>query len=299
MQQRRAHDHTIASATADSPGPAADEWHLLGYATWVSTSALRVPEPLTLRETNEDTGTRIWASSWLHRSWALSRPDLFPPGCHVLELGAGVGLLGLSVALAYPGVRVTLSDFQGHCTGKDNGSVLHNLRHNVTRNAPLLGVGHGADGADSRVRVVELDWRHPDRPRLWFPQQDTLVPSSLDDGADGGGRSLPPLCALEPADVVLGTECLYTAEGTRHLFGTLAGALRRPSGACFLVNNSRRTGSHSELEGEGAKYGFAIEQLGSLSDDESTANGGAMSTFAPPWDDSEDFVLLRVTWKCG
>ena len=307
-QQRRAHRRAVAaqnpvrSEGRDDGAAAAEANHngdddaVLGYATWVSAAALRVSTPLLLRELSTHIGTRIWSASWLHRAWALANPQLFPPGSHVLELGAGVGLLGLSIAAVHAAVRVTLSDYHGQAEGNPLGSVMHNLRHNARRNAAAIGddADGSADGSPSeRVRVVELDWTRPDAARLWFPQEESAVPSPSEPSFSDP-RTLPPLCLLDPADVVLGTECVYTEDGMRALCATLAATLRRPSGACYLLNNSRRTAA-ATFEAECRLHGLTSEVLSGL-DENVEAVGGAMSTFAPPWDECDDYTMLKVTW---
>lgn len=166
----------------------------IGYASWLEPRALCVP-PLVVRETTQHTGTRIWAASWLQRRWALENPDIFPPHTTVHELGAGCGLLGLSVAAAH-GVHVTLSDFHGHSTGPEEESVLYNLRLNAARNRPLVRQCGG------EVRVVDLDWARPE-VALQYTE------AALAD-APSGGRPFEP---LERAEVVLATEVLYTETG--------------------------------------------------------------------------------------
>ena len=274
----------LATATASAAGDDSDGRGLQGYASWISACALRVAEPLVIRERYEHTGTRIWAGSWLHRSWALSNPQLFPPGSSVLELGAGCGLVGLTVATAHRHVHVTMSDFHGHCVGSDGGSVMHNLRLNAQRNAGML-----ADGGRGRVRVVELDWAKPTEPRLWFPLEDSRVPTS--------SASPPaPLCPPEPTDVLLACEVLYTEEGTKCFCATLAAVIRKPSGVGYIMNNSRRT-DLDKFENGCAAYGLAVERLEVLEDAETA--GGVLSTFAPPWDDCNLYMLLKVTWAAA
>ena len=146
------------------------------------------------------------------------------------------------------------------------------------------------------MRVVELDWTCPGETRLWFPQQENLVPSPV--LPDSKPRHLPPLCSLEAADVALATECLYTEDGTRALCATLALTLRKPLGACYLLNNSRRTGT-ARFEAECAAHHLMVEVLAGAGNADVEGEGGAMSTFAPPWDECDDYTMLKVTWRAN
>ncbi|CAJ1355218.1 unnamed protein product [Effrenium voratum] len=89
---------------------------------------------------------------------------------HILELGAGCGLLGLSLALQ--GSQVTLSDAQPQ--------VLDNLMYNVEATKRCKG-------QDLRVEVAHLDWCEPKDLQV-----DVLIGSDLAYDAE----ALPALAAL-------------------------------------------------------------------------------------------------------
>ena len=204
---RQSHDAALKASGGEA----------IGYASWLSANAVR-PEctPLVLRETTQHTGTRIWQASWLHREWALHTPDLFARHIHVHEMGAGCGLLGLSVAAAF-GVHVTVSDFRGHFESEDDASVMGNLAHNAARNHAFI---HAAGGD---VRVLELDWAQPDTPSLWWEDSPSNPTANATRPPTPPQRRRP--VPLQPADVVLATEVLYTDTGTRLFVGALTRAL--------------------------------------------------------------------------
>ena len=152
---------------------------------------------------------------------------------------------------------------------------MDNLRSNAARNASRCG---------SRVRVVELDWAHPCAARLWW--------SLAEPGGEAGIRG--PHVSLEPVDVALGTEVLYTDKGTRALVGALALLLRRPGGVCYIVNNARRT-AVALLESECARHGLSIQRLPPSELAEHHCSRVA-STFPPPWDECDVYSLLRLGW---
>ena len=112
---------------------------------------------------------------------------------------------------------------------------------------------------------------------------------------DGFGVVIEPF-ALRYADVILATETLYTEDGTRQFVSTLALWLSSPDGACYLVNNARRT-KLSALEGLCAQHGLKIERLPDLEGSGGCAEASA--SFAPPWDDVDRFAMLKITWSCN
>ena len=78
-------------------------------------------------------GGKVWDASLLLSAWILECSSgggrhRFPPaGSRVLELGAGLGIVGLALAEALPAVAVTLSDY--------DPALLHNLEENIRLNA--------------------------------------------------------------------------------------------------------------------------------------------------------------------
>jgi hypothetical protein len=96
------------------------------------------------------------------------------------------------------------------------------------------------------------------------------------------------------ADVVLGTEVLYTEAGLAQFVATVGRCLRRPNGMCYVLNNRRRTGV-ARLESECARHGLEVVRCPPPSDAASSTTG-VVNTFAPPWDDDDSFALLQISW---
>jgi predicted nicotinamide N-methyase len=209
---------------------------ILGYASWLTSDAPGAERPLILRETAEHTGTRVWEAAWLHRSWVLDHPELFQPVSgvqrEVIELGSGVGVLGLTVAASHR-ASVTLSDFSGHFQSGVGASVVHNLWTNCMRNQKLVELQGG------NLRVLQLDWSQPSSP-----QRLPLAPADVefDTGSVSFELPLPTPSTVVSADVMLATEVLYTEQGAELFADTVAVWLRRPSGTLWLMNNPFRAG---------------------------------------------------------
>ena len=159
-----------------------------------------------------------------------------------------------------------MSDFAGHFVSDE--TVLHNLVANAERNSALLG--------GRTVRVIALDWAQPDVPQPWWP---------LD------GAAAPQPCGVEPVDVLLATECIYSEEGAALLAGVLARWLRR-GGRASLLNNARRAGV-ARFERACAALGLVTVRLPVP---EHRADE-VMPTFAA-WS-TDEYVFWDVTWGEG
>ena len=103
-----------------------------------------------------ETGLAVWGPGLLLSEYALCSPATFC-GKRVLELGAGTGLVGCTVAAVTSPRSVVLTDYcpadasGGDDAGEAAEEVLRNLRHNVEVNAASFG-------ASVPVTVMPLDW---------------------------------------------------------------------------------------------------------------------------------------------
>lgn len=84
----------------------------------------------------------VWTSSLELARWCLEEADM--RGKRVLELGCGLGLVG--IAAAHAGAIVTLSDYEQ--------DALNFSRHNLMRNL-------SEEILSTNCNVIQLDWRHP------------------------------------------------------------------------------------------------------------------------------------------
>ena len=211
-----------------------------------------------------ETGCKLWPAALLLSAWLMeTRAEL--AGLRVLELGAGPGLPGLSVAAAAEPSRVFLTDF--------NPPTLSNLQHNVS----LLPAS-----AAGRVRVGSLDWYAPN---------DGLV--GMGEGCEG--------CGL--ADLVLAADCIYAPELVQPLVRTLRALLggdtggdaatRPPSPRRALVASERRSEETWQLfEAALTTHAFEVHDLSARA-----ACAAASRSCGPFWlpaDQLERVVLLEL-----
>jgi len=111
------------------------------------------------RAKDDVTGWTVWGSAVVLSRWLLAhRVDAhLRDARHVIELGSGCGLSGITAARhACPSLRtLTLTDY--------NATTLANLRHNVA--------GNGLDGATASVVAVDWDdedsYPHPPAGAQW------------------------------------------------------------------------------------------------------------------------------------
>ncbi|CAK8994868.1 Methyltransferase-like protein 23 [Durusdinium trenchii] len=175
--------------------------------------------PLVLQEAPETVGGKVWRGAWLLWKSLLHFEGALPSGRRVLEVGAGVGLVGLLLAADH-GMKVTLSETRDGYSGA--ATTFENLRRNVERfHERRLARAAQADGADGvgavefgEAQVMELDWT-----------QGVPVPE-------------------HSFDLVIGSDVLYEP----HLFEDLLDVLQTAAPKAVLVQNLARKGTAYFLE---------------------------------------------------
>eukprot|EP00747_Dinoflagellata_sp_TGD_P100099 gnl/TRDRNA2_/TRDRNA2_167940_c0_seq2.p1 gnl/TRDRNA2_/TRDRNA2_167940_c0~~gnl/TRDRNA2_/TRDRNA2_167940_c0_seq2.p1 ORF type:complete len:222 (+),score=37.70 gnl/TRDRNA2_/TRDRNA2_167940_c0_seq2:60-725(+) len=126
---------------------------------------------VTIRELHSGgTGVRLYETTRLLldrlpglRDWS---------GTHVVELGAGTGII--SIALAKLGAHVYTTDYQG-----EGNSVLKNLRYNVHQN-----------GVSKHVKVLNWDWAVEPPQDIPLDRLDCCVGSEIIYGVGGDAVKL-------------------------------------------------------------------------------------------------------------
>lgn len=140
-------------------------------------------------------GLKLWEAGYVLADALLAHPDLCQ-GKHVVELGAGVGLLGLVAGYCLGASRVTMTDV--------DAQVLQFLRANVEANAAAAA----AAGAVPVVEVATLDWSAESEYKA------LLAPTTQ---TKDNGR------------VILAADCIYDRAVIPAFVDVLAFALRQPT----------------------------------------------------------------------
>jgi len=299
LDREQSDHHEAACLSASNQGFAP----VIGYAridavqAASTTEGLQRPLHVNIREQWNHTGTRVWDAAWIHRRWALNNLELFSGDsepCSVLEVGAGTGILGLSIASALgASCCMKLSDFDGHFTTEEgHDTVMHNLAYNAWLNGAM------PDMSGTQCQVLTLDWTAPAQPQVWelTPEANRDAAAAMSSGT-GPHWAVPVTVGVEPVDVIIGTEVVYEAGAAALLLQVLQHWLKKPSagdykGGFYLFQNIQRTGLASLLQ-QADQYGFQYEELDLA---EQYFTDSAKSLLEPPLD-PETYKLYRVWWK--
>ncbi|KAK9803541.1 hypothetical protein WJX73_006406 [Symbiochloris irregularis] len=187
------------------------------FSTSVEVEVFGVDLRLQQDPSTHNLGTTVWDSSIVFakylqqnaRKGCLSRAAV--KGKNAVELGSGMGLAGISLALM--GCDVVLTDI---------ASVLPLLRCNADAN---LGKGAraGSDNAmlqqAGQVSVAELDWLQPEQLQEWAPG----------------------------VDIILGTDCMYSEELLEQLLAVVLHLARAHTTVVFC-NELRSDSVHSRFQ---------------------------------------------------
>ncbi len=204
-------------------------------ASDAATLALRqVPKPVGV---HYDVGFLLWPNAILLSRFLCSKlgdgADVrrtLLPNARVLELGAGIGMVGLALAncacvddaMSAAPAEVILTDF--------NPEVLQNLRYNISLNCPMRNDA-ACDGRHAPiVRAAKLDFTAATSAAL--PASDSAVLAAEQQGSGWRGENAVHEAA---ADVVVGADIIASAEDARSVVGVLQLTLAKPHGVAFLA----------------------------------------------------------------
>lgn len=173
-------------------------------------------------ETSRSTGVTLWQAAPRLAEYLQVQPDLCK-GKSVLELGAGLGLCGITAH--YLGAAVTMTDGDTH--------ALQKLRENVRQNCNDDDDG-GGEGGDSQVACRQLLWGSP----------------YMEQFLEQHGKF----------DTVIGADVIYTKDSILPLFDTVAFLLNKPNGRFVLSRHNKWNNVENEVIFEAAKQrGMTVE----------------------------------------
>lgn len=202
----------ILSSFSDASNDDADESLTRDFSFPTSSSStidVRLNDAPLSGTDHTDVGLQSWGASIIYSGLLCTSPERFGLDClparsRILELGAGTGLISLTLAKLLP--HLAISDTRIFATDY-HPTVLENLRANIATNLPNSSM----DTEESPVQAMLLDWSAP--------------PASLDSSAN----------TLFAADVV------YAPEHAIWL-RDCAARLLVPGGIFWLVVTVRKDG---------------------------------------------------------
>ncbi|GMH37121.1 hypothetical protein BSKO_04994 [Bryopsis sp. KO-2023] len=193
----------------------------------------------------KDVGTQVWRGACLMSEFILSRQDLFQ-GKTIVELGCGVGLLG--IALGTIPQNVFLTDA--------NAQALTLAEENVKANLP---------GTDGHVRIRRLDWSQPPRFLLGAGEGTQIqTGDSRYGGTVNYDWSQEDMHTLQKTDTYLAADVVFDDEMTDAFLACLQAffALSIRHGntpRCYMALEKRMNFTIEDLEARAPAYEHLME----------------------------------------
>lgn len=178
-----------------------------GYVT-LSLDRQKGQAPIVIQELPETVGGKVWRGAWL--LWKSLEVYGLQGASTILEVGAGVGLVGLLLAADY-GLKVTLSETKTAYSGAV--VTWENLVNNIDVNREKIMEAGG------HVEALELDWSQ-------------------------GFTSSKSFDSFDSFDLVIGSDILYEP----HLFQDLLNVMQEAAPKAVLVQNLARKGTDYFLD---------------------------------------------------
>jgi predicted nicotinamide N-methyase len=190
---------------------------------------------------DDKTGLGLWPAAAVLSRWIVERRAEFK-GQTVVELGAGCGLPGITLARYSKAQRVVLTD--------RHDATVDNLRHNVALNCNKADKDDGGKTRGARTEVVSADWADVS-PLLGAQERQAVRASDHQTTSDGiANKTLAnelPADESPVFDAVVGADLVYAPEA----LPTFLAAIRRllKVGGTFLyVSQENRAGLVALLE---------------------------------------------------
>jgi len=204
-------------------------------------------------------GSQLWRGALLIADLLIAqRGDIFGSSTVVVELGCGVGILGVVCRL--------VTNRPVFLTDKDEGGILSLAQRNMKVNAHLQPL-RGASAGVNNVRIRELDWLSGEASRLFSaktaPSTSASPANNNEFSWSSEAEELALLKSKENDVVVLVADCVYDEELTDSLFECLRAIFRcHPRGKCFLSLEKRFNFELASLSVQAYGYRRFLEHLG-------------------------------------
>ena len=204
------------------------------------------------------TGGIVWETSYLLLNYLLTSDEWLGTGLTVctprtvLEIGAGCGMLGLSLHKAFEmGILKRNNEGDGtHASGMlpssrviltETNDVMENLRGNFERNYPSFSSAETTEkpppvAQQHRVSVEELDWTR---------FREDCARSKID---------------AHSIDCIVGTDVVFSTRFVLPMLETMR-FLSHPHTVIYLCLQERCRDSHRLLLKEAISYGFRVEDI--------------------------------------
>ena len=198
------------------------------------------------------TGGIVWETSYLLLNYLLSSNNWLSRNSQrktILEIGAGCGMLGLSLNKAFELGIIGNGDGGNKVASRviitETNEVMDNLRKNLERNYPTSALDSNKSAADSgttnlqgshELSVEELDWTRC---------EEDCARAKIKAGS---------------VDCIVGTDVVFSTRFVRPMLETMK-FLSHPKTAVYLCLQERCRDSHELLLGEAINYGFRVEDI--------------------------------------
>lgn len=201
-----------------------------------------------LGQTLHSTGLTLWRAAPLLCSYLLSSPETisYIKGKFVLELGAGLGLIGILAACLRPKMLVVTDG---------DSDTLAGMRGNVELNRGLIGgFGRMGEGGENNIECAQL---------LWGENMEGFRDKFFGELGEGEERGF---------DTILGSDIIYVEEIIQPLFKTVDFLLKKKTTKIakenggitppptFLLGYARRNVKIDLVFVEAERMGFSWSQ---------------------------------------
>lgn len=201
------------------------------------------------------TGGIVWETSYLLLNFLLSSNDwLVKTGTRktILEIGAGCGMLGLSLQKAFElGIVGNIEETGGgnavtsRVVLTETNEVMDNLRKNFEQNHP----SQSSEDERTTTKSGDSNLQHPHELSVeeldWTRYQEDCDKAKIKAGS---------------IDCIVGTDVVFSTRFVRPMLETMR-FLSHPHTTVYLCLQERCRDSHELLLGEAINYGFRVEDI--------------------------------------